>query len=101
MQAPALRRDLAVGPSQIGIEFSHVDDRASRCILLIPHAIQIKLLRLPSLSVFGKPCRIRSYLERFLCDDARYLVMTVSIARRAGKPRNDDLRPVIANDAHE
>ena len=95
MQAAALGCDLVKRSPQNRIELANIKDQAG---LIVAHPVQIKFLCLPRLPELRKPVGISRRLECFLCDNARYLMVPVTVARRSGKTGNDDFGFEVTND---
>src|SRR5215813_7690118 len=72
-----------------------------RIIWVVIRAVQVKLLRLPWLSVLGKTIGIGSSPECLLSDEAGHLMVAVPVSRCSRESRDDDFRAKVTDDAHE
>ena len=63
--------------------------------------IQIKLLGLPGLPIFGIQLRIGRRFESFLSDDPGNLMVAMAVGGSAGESRHDDFRPKLPNHTHK
>src|SRR5437867_5414955 len=113
MHASAFNRYLVVRTAKNRIEFADIDSNPGlvvlviliilivRVIRVVLHAIQIKLFRLPGLSIFRKSIGIVGRLERLLRDEASDLMMSMPISRCSSETRDDDLRTKVTDDTHK
>src|SRR5207249_2051355 len=123
MHASAFNCYLAIRTSENRIEFADIDPNAGlvgliglsriwivrvvwivriiRIIRIVIHAVQVKLLRLPRLAVFGKTIGIGGSPECLLSDEAGHLMMAVPVSRCSRESRDDDFRTKVTDDAHK
>src|SRR2546427_8210185 len=119
MHASAFNCYLVIRTSKNRIEFADIDPNAGlvgliglssiwivrvwiiRIIRIVIHAVQVKLLRLPRLAVFGKTIGIGGSPECLLSDEAGHLMMAVPVSRRSRESRDDDFRTKVTDDAHK
>ena len=101
LEAEAEARDVVVGIAEHRIEFAGV--HAHRPVLLGPHAADVNLLGRPRrqsvAKLFRIPNKISSRDGGLLCHQARSLVIAVAVAIGALESRQDDRRPLHADDA--
>ena len=105
----SLHRELHVSHAQIGVLFPRIQLQGpvgvrTRHRPKPAHVSDVKLLRLPgfqSLSnLLGKPLGIGGRAERLFGQNARCLMMPVSIALAAGKARHEHIRAECPNHTH-
>src|SRR3954468_14168136 len=75
----------------------HSDVELHVRIVTAAEMADVQLLRLPGQQAFfnllGKPVGITRGLERFLRDNGRGLMVSMTVARCPGKPRGQHIRP--------
>src|SRR5262245_3185719 len=101
MHAAPFRRDFVIRTAKRRVELADVDLKAHRLFIrIIGCLIEVELLRLPGLAIFGKQFGIGSGFESLLGDDPGDLMMSVPIPRRSGESRDDDFGTKLADHSH-